>query len=124
MRYRKDQNGRSNYDGSITFNTSGNPNTTGYALSDALLGYFQTYTEAAYDPMGHYRYTEPGAFVDDSWNVSRKLTVNLGLRYEYMMALYSTVNNLAELRAVSLQPRAGRAGELERAGGARLRQHL
>ena len=95
LRYRKDQNGRSNYDGSITFNTSGNANTTGYALADALLGNFQTYTEAAYDPMGHYRYTEPGAFVDDSWHVSRKLSVNLGLRYEYMMSLYSTVGNLA-----------------------------
>ena len=94
-RYRKDQNGRSNYDGSAVFNTSGNPNTTGYALADALLGNFQTYTEAAYDPEGHYRYTEPGAFIDDSWRVSRKLTVNLGLRYEYMMALYSTANNLA-----------------------------
>ena len=36
-----------------------------------------TYTEAAYDPMGHYRYTEPGAFIDDSWKVSRKLTPQL-----------------------------------------------
>jgi hypothetical protein len=95
IRYRKDQNGRSYYNGNIVFNTSGNPNTTGYALADALLGNYQTYTEAAYDPMGHYRYTEPAAFVDDSWKVSRKLTVNLGLRYEYMMALYSAADNLA-----------------------------
>ena len=95
IRNRKDQNGRAAYDGSITFNTSGNPNTTGYALADALLGNFNTYNEAAYDPMGHYRYTEPAAFVDDSWKVSRKLSVTLGLRYEYMMAMYSAVNNLA-----------------------------
>ncbi len=94
-RYRKDQNGRSYYDGNIAFNSSSTSNTTGYALADALLGNFYTYTEAAYDPVGHYRYTEPGAFVDDSWHVSRKLTVNLGLRYEYMMPLYSTVSNLA-----------------------------
>ena len=95
MRVRKDQNGRTPYDGSLVFNTSGNPNTTGYALADALVGNFQTYTEAAYDPMGHYRYTEPGAFLDDSWRVSRKLTVNLGLRYEYMMAMYSAADNMA-----------------------------
>ncbi|HKE23269.1 MAG TPA: carboxypeptidase regulatory-like domain-containing protein [Bryobacteraceae bacterium] len=95
IRYRKDQNGRSNYDGSATFNTSGNANTTGYALADALLGNFQTYTEAAYDPMGHYRYTEPSVFVDENWKATRKLTIDLGLRYEYMMALYSTVNNLS-----------------------------
>jgi len=95
IRNRKDQNGRSAYDGSITFNTSGNPNTTGYALADALTGYFNTYNEANYDPMGHYRYTEPAAFVDDSWHVSSKLSLELGLRYEYMMAMYSTANNLA-----------------------------
>jgi hypothetical protein len=96
IRNRKDQNGRSVYDGSIAFNTAGNPNTTGYALADALTGYYQTYTEAAYDPMGHYRYTEPSAFVSDSWKVSRRLSLDLGIRYEYMMAMYSTVDNLAE----------------------------
>jgi hypothetical protein len=96
IRNRKDQNGRSAYDGSLAFNTSGNPNTTGYALADALLGNYYTYTEASYDPMGHYRYTEPAAFIDDDWKVSRKLSINAGIRYEYMMAMYSTANNLAE----------------------------
>ncbi|HXS96925.1 MAG TPA: carboxypeptidase regulatory-like domain-containing protein [Candidatus Limnocylindrales bacterium] len=95
IRYRKDQNGRSNYDASVVFNTSGNPNTSGYALADALMGNFQTYTEAAYDPMGHYRYTEPGGYFDDSWKVTRRLSLDLGLRYEYMNALYSTVDNLS-----------------------------
>jgi len=95
IRNRKDQNGRSSYNGAITFNTSGNPNTTNYALSDALLGYYQIYTEAAYDPMGKYRYTEPAAFVSDSWKATRKLSIDIGLRYEYMMAMYSTVNNLS-----------------------------
>ena len=96
IRNRKDQNGRSAYDGIAAFNTSGNPNTTGYALADALLGNYYTYTEAAYDPMGHYHYTEPSVFVDDAWKVSRRLSITLGLRYEYMMAMYSTANNLAE----------------------------
>jgi len=104
IRNRKDQNGRSAYDGSITFNTSGNPNTTNYALSDALLGYFQIYTEAAYDPMGKYRYTEPAAFVSDNWKVTRRLTLDLGLRYEYMMAMYSTVNNLCNFDPALYNP--------------------
>jgi len=96
IRNRKDQNGRSAYDGNISFNNSGNPNTTGYAMADSLLGNFYSYTEAAYDPMGKYRYTEPAAFIDESWKATRRLTLNFGLRYEYMMAMYSTVNNLAE----------------------------
>jgi Carboxypeptidase regulatory-like domain/TonB-dependent Receptor Plug Domain len=96
IRNRKDQNGRAPYTGNITFNTTGNPNTSNYALSDALLGNFNTYTEAAYDPMGRYRYTEPAVFVDDSWKLTRRLSLNLGLRYEYMMAMYSTADNLSE----------------------------
>jgi hypothetical protein len=96
IRNRKDQNGRSAYDGNAVFNTSGTPNTTNYSLSDALTGNFQSYTEAAYDPMGHYRYTEPAAFVDEAWKVSRNLSINLGLRWEYMMAMYSQVDNLSE----------------------------
>ncbi len=104
MRNRKDQNGRSPYDGSIVFNTSGDPNTTGYALADMLLGNFQTYTEAAYDPSGHYRFSEPSAFIDDSWRVSRKLTLNLGFRWEYMMAAYSTANNLTRFDPALYNP--------------------
>jgi len=104
FRNRKDQNGRSNYDGSVTFNTSGNANTTGYALSDALLGNFQNYTEAAYDPQGRYRYTEPGAFIDDSWKIGRKLTLDLGIRFEYMMAMYSAANNLSNFDQTLYNP--------------------
>lgn len=96
IRNRKDQNGRSPYDGSVTFNATGNPNTTGYAFSDALLGNFNSYTEAAYDPMGRFRYTEPSAFAEDNWKVNRKLTLDLGVRFEYMMAMYSTPNNLVD----------------------------
>ena len=77
IRNRKDQNGRSNYDGNVSFNTSGNPHTTGYAFADALTGYVNSYVEKSCDPMGHYRYTEPAAFVDDSWKIARKLTINL-----------------------------------------------
>jgi hypothetical protein len=96
IRNRKDQNGRSPYDGSVSFNPTGNPITTGNALADALLGNFYSYTEAAYDPIGRFRYTEPSVFADDTWKVSRKLTIDLGLRYEYMMAMYSTANNLVD----------------------------
>jgi hypothetical protein len=94
IRNRKNQNGRAEYNGQISFNTTGNPNSTGYALADALTGNFNTYTEAQYDPMGYYRYTEPSAFVDDTWKVSRKLSLNLGLRYEYFMTMYSQIDNL------------------------------
>ena len=42
-RNRKDQNGRLAHTGAASFSTSGNTNTTGNALADALLGNFRTY---------------------------------------------------------------------------------
>ena len=95
VRDRVDQNGRPAYTGNITFNASGNPNTTGNALADALTGNFRTYTEASADPVGFFRFTQPMAFVQDSWKVSRKLSVELGLRYEYVEPMYTQGNNMA-----------------------------
>ena len=58
-RNRKDQNGRPNYTGSVNFNPSGNPNSTGWAFADALLGNFRTYSEGADDPIGFFRFSTP-----------------------------------------------------------------
>jgi hypothetical protein len=95
VRDRVDQNGRPAYTGNINFNTSGNPNTTGNALADALLGNFRSYTEASADPVGFFRFTQPMAFVQDSWKVNRKLSFELGLRYEYVQPMYTAGNNMA-----------------------------
>ncbi|MEJ7710517.1 MAG: hypothetical protein WKF84_11775 [Pyrinomonadaceae bacterium] len=54
IRNRKDQNGRPLYTGDVNFATAGNPNTTGNAFADALLGNFRTYSEAANDPIGFF----------------------------------------------------------------------
>jgi len=95
VRDRVDQNGRPAYTGNISFNTSGNPNTTGNALADALLGNFRSYTEASADPVGFFRFTQPMAFVQDSWRATRKLSFELGLRYEYVQPMYTAGNNMA-----------------------------
>jgi hypothetical protein len=95
VRDRVDQNGRPYYTGNISFNTSGNPNTTGNALADALMGNFRSYSEASADPIGFFRFTQPMAFVQDSWKVNRKLSFEFGLRYEYVQPMYTQGNNMA-----------------------------
>jgi hypothetical protein len=96
IRDRVDQNGRPSYTGNLTFNASGNPNnTTGNALADALLGNYRTYTEASSDPTGFFRYSQPEAFVQDSWKASRKLSFEFGVRYEYLSPMYTQGNNMA-----------------------------
>lgn len=101
IRDRVDQNGRSNYTGTATFNstpTSSNcrtatGNTTCYALADAFLGNFQSYSEASADPVGHFRFNQIEGFVQDSWRATRKLSLEMGLRYQWIQPFYLQGNN-------------------------------
>jgi hypothetical protein len=89
----KNQNGRSAYDGTVGFSTSGNTNTTGNAFADALLGYYRTYQEAQLDPIGYFRFHQYEAFVSDAWRVSDRLSVEAGVRYAWQMPTVTLGNN-------------------------------
>jgi hypothetical protein len=104
IRDRVDQNGRSAYTGSVTFNSSGNSNTTGNALADALLGNFRTYTEASADPMGFFRFWQPGAFIQDSWKATRRLSLEFGFRWEWLQPWYTDANNMANFVPALFNP--------------------
>ena len=93
-RNRKDQNGRAAYLGDVTFSNSGNPNSTGTSLADALLGNFRTYNEASADPVGFFRFTSYQAFASDTWRVRPNLSLELGVRWEYVLPTYAQGNNL------------------------------
>jgi hypothetical protein len=93
-RNRKDQNGRAAYLGAPSFSVAGNPNSTSNALADALLGNFRTYNEASADPVGFFRFTAYQAFVSDTWRVRPNLSLELGVRYEYVQPTYAQGNNL------------------------------
>lgn len=94
-RNRKDQNGRPTYAGLLAYDTGGNPNTTGNAFADGLLGNFRRYSEAADDPIGFFRYNQYEAFVSDNWKVNRKLSLELGVRYVYGAPIYTQANNMS-----------------------------
>src|ERR1035438_5762471 len=83
VRNRKDQNATSYYDGLVAFNSSGVPNTTNYTLSDILTGNFNTYTEAANDPVGYFRFSQYEGFIQDSWRIRKNLSVEVGVRYSH-----------------------------------------
>jgi hypothetical protein len=95
VRNRKDQNATSYYNGLVAFNSSGVPNTTGYSLADVLTGNFQTYTEAANDPVGMFRFSQYEGFVQDSWRVSKRLSVEIGMRFSHYIPTYAVANNMS-----------------------------
>jgi len=104
IRNRKDQNGRSLYAGNVTFNATGNPNSTGNAFADALIGNFRTYQEFSIDPIGFFRFNQIEAYVNDSWRVNRKLSLELGVRYAHGTPTYTQANNIVNFDPALYDP--------------------
>jgi len=91
-RSRKDQNTIVIDNGSVTFNTSA-ARTTRNAIADALLGNYQNYTEGQADTAYFARYNQLEFYGQDSWRVNRRLSLELGLRYNILAPLYSALGN-------------------------------
>jgi hypothetical protein len=70
---------------------------TGYDFADFLLGYAQL-TSLAYSAVhDQYLANSYDLFVQDDWRVRSNLTVNLGLRYEFISPFREAHNQLANL---------------------------
>jgi hypothetical protein len=87
-----------NFRGSLTFSgmyTAGAENTTGNAAADLLLGlpFDAAVNSGVMGVNYHSMWYDP--YVQDDWKVSRKLTVNMGLRYEYRTPMVEEGNNIS-----------------------------
>jgi hypothetical protein len=95
-RNRKNQNSRpTSYNGSLAFSPNGNPNSTGDAFADALMGNFQTFSQVSGDPIGFYRFNVYEAYAQDSWKVTHKLSLELGVRFGRTNPTYLQGNNMS-----------------------------
>ena len=79
-RARKNENTNVRDEGVVTFNTSAVLSTKN-SIADVLLGNFQNYTETQNDSVWWARFNQLEFYAQDSWKVAKRLTVELGLRY-------------------------------------------
>jgi outer membrane receptor protein involved in Fe transport len=70
---------------------------TGEALADFLLGYPQDTSRDEGNTQAYLRQNSFAGFVQDNWRVSRRLTLTLGLRYEYVTPYTETRGDLLNL---------------------------
>jgi hypothetical protein len=75
---------------------------SGYSVADFMLGLPRTVIPATDQIQGHVGGWRNGFFVNDTWQASRNLTLNLGLRYEATSPV-QTYEGLASMLAEDLE---------------------
>ena len=76
---RNSQPANNNTNGNLNVNVS-NPNTLGNEYADLITGTLNSYNETSFNRINDISYSTYEGFVQDSWKVNRRLTLELGLR--------------------------------------------
>ncbi|HYS56498.1 MAG TPA: hypothetical protein VER58_22295, partial [Thermoanaerobaculia bacterium] len=81
--FRKGEELRTADSGAFTFSDTRSKGT-GIALADALLGLYDRYTESDAAPFVDMRYNQVELYAQDHWQMRPNLSLNFGVRYQYM----------------------------------------
>lgn len=105
-RMRKDEVGNGNTRGALDFGrNTNNPFDANYAFANALLGNFNSYTEASFRNYSLYRYTQVEWYGQDTWKISRRLTLELGVRFTSAPPAYDIRRYLTTFDPSTYDPR-------------------
>ena len=109
----------------VTGKTSIDTSVTGYGYASFLLGAADPISNYSlnYDPIQYTRAKTYAPYAEDHWKVSRKLTIDMGLRWDYLPPMHEKSTPLSGgnftfsyLNPSILNPAAGFPGALEFAG--------
>jgi len=84
---------------------------TGSGIGDLLLGFPQTAIQSQFDNPQTLKSYFTGVWVQDDWKLSPRLTLNLGLRYEYFMPPVDRFDRMA-----AFDPATGRLSQVGQNG--------
>ncbi len=122
QRSRKDQAAWGNINGQFGFGTGATApstcpaNTTcGDPIASALLGDFQNFDQSTARPLGKFRYNQLEFYVQDTWKILSRLTLDYGVRFAWIPPQYDANNQVAlfdpaaynPANAVTIDPSSG-----------------
>jgi len=90
-RYTKNQKLFLNAEGSYAFSGA-----TGDAFMDMLLGLSSSYSESQAAPIRHYVNQTPSVYAMDTWKVTPRLSLQVGLRYDALPQAWERSNQVAD----------------------------
>lgn len=92
-------------------------NTDGAAYASFLVGavYSGSLSVQSIQDVGA-RYRPMAPYIQDNWQVGPKLTLNLGIRYDYLQPYHEVQNRISFLNVSTINPVVGIPGVLEYAG--------
>ena len=93
-----DQSG-AQQNGEFSFLDAGHPLTSGVAVANAALGYFDIYTEQGPGAYTLMRSNSLEMYAQDTWRATKKLTIEMGVRYSLHQPWYAKWNDIANFDA-------------------------
>jgi carboxypeptidase family protein/TonB-dependent receptor-like protein len=92
--FRKAEELRTSDAGAFSF-TDTQTGGTGIALANLLIGRYDQYTESDIAPYPSMRYYQIEAYGQDHWQLRSNLTIDYGIRYQYMPAMTERADQIA-----------------------------
>ena len=110
QRSRKDQTSFASANGDYDFSDDpGNPKDTGFGFANAAIGVYRNFSQASQYATGKYRYSNIETYIQDTWKVSRRFTLDYGMRVYWVQpqfdAALQTSNFLSSRWSASQAPR-------------------
>src|SRR5579875_1421784 len=91
QRNRKNQSVFALTSGSYNFgDNSSNPYDTGFGFANAAVGVYQSFTQANNYLIGAYRYTNAEWYLQDTWKIKPRFTLDYGVRWYWVQPQYDS----------------------------------
>jgi hypothetical protein len=98
-------NQQTHVESDLDFSTnSQNPLNTGQPFANALLGVYNGYTQANAKPYVNSTYHDISWYVQDTWKVTSRLTLDLGVRFSWFQPYYNAAGDSAYFNPADYNP--------------------